>query len=94
MLWKRQTCIRPMLTYLLYQIALTTMRRIGSRAHPLTVVNYFAWVVFLASLTAVVVEQTKWPTSFSVWMYMIVVGIFGGLMVGRQCITKDNDMEC
>lgn len=57
------------------------MRRIESRAHPLTVVNYFAWVVFLAALTAVVVEQAKWPTSFSAWMYMAIVGVFGGLMV-------------
>lgn len=57
------------------------MRRIGSRSHALTVVNYFAWVVFLAAASMVIIEQTKWPTSLSAWLYMIIVGVFGGLMV-------------
>ncbi|KAF3768728.1 hypothetical protein M406DRAFT_251067 [Cryphonectria parasitica EP155] len=60
--------------------ALTTMRRIGSRAHPLTVVNYFAWVVVLVAMTVVIIKQLSWPSSPKAWAYMIIVGVFGGLM--------------
>lgn len=64
------------------QIALTTMRRIGSQAHPLTVVNFFAWVVVLVATALVVIEQFAWPTSLMAWGYLAIVGVFGGVMVG------------
>ncbi|PSR93858.1 hypothetical protein BD289DRAFT_451670 [Coniella lustricola] len=60
-------------------IALVTMRRMGSRAHPLTMVNYFAWVVVLAAVVLVSIQQLSWPTSVKTWGYMMIIGIFGGL---------------
>lgn len=63
------------------QIALTTMRRIGSKAHPLIVVNYFAWVIVLVAGVVVMIEQPPWAYSVKAWGFMVVVGVFGGLMV-------------
>lgn len=68
------------------QIALTTIRRIGSRAHPLTVVNYFAWLVMLVATILGIIKRVKWPTSFKAWGYMTIIGVFGGLMV---CFGRD-----
>lgn len=63
------------------QIALTTMRRIGSKAHPLMVVNYFALVLVLVAAMVLIIEQPVWPYSFKSWGFLIIVGVFGGLMV-------------
>ncbi|KAJ4386737.1 hypothetical protein N0V93_009635 [Gnomoniopsis smithogilvyi] len=61
-------------------IALTTIRRIGSRAHALIVVNYFAWVIVLVATTLVVIELPSWPQTIKAWVLLSVVGVFGGLM--------------
>lgn len=57
------------------------MRRIGSHAHPLTVVNYFSCVLFLVATVLVIVQQMAWPNSLEAWGCMTLVGVFGGLMV-------------
>lgn len=57
------------------------MRRIGTHAHPLTVVNYFSWALVLVAAVLVIIAQMSWPTSLETWSYMTIVGAFGGLMV-------------
>lgn len=57
------------------------MRRIGSKAHPLTVVNWFAWVIVIVTATVLVIERPVWPHSLKSWCFLAIVGFFGGLMV-------------
>lgn len=75
------------------QIALTTMRRIGSKAHPLMVVNYFAWVIVLVTGMFLVIDQPSWVYSVKSWGFMAIVGVFGGLMV-CLCLSSVYTSDC
>ncbi|KUI74490.1 hypothetical protein VM1G_11985 [Cytospora mali] len=61
-------------------IALTTIRRLGCRVHPLMSVNYFAWAVIVAMTIMIAFERTPWPTTVREWSLLVIVGIFGSLM--------------
>ncbi|ROV95300.1 hypothetical protein VSDG_06020 [Cytospora chrysosperma] len=62
-------------------IALATIRRLGSRVHPLMSVNYFAWAVVLVTTILIFIARTPWTaSSVRQWSLLIVVGIFGSLM--------------
>lgn len=67
------------------------MRRIGSRAHPLTVVNYFAWAIVLVATLFIIIEQPVWPLTLKSWAFLGIVGVFGGLMVCLQQLNQPLD---
>lgn len=67
------------------------MKRIGSRSHPLMVVNYLAWVIVGVAAVVVAIEQPTWPTSPKSWAFMLFVGVFGGLMVRISSVVHMRD---
>lgn len=67
-----------------FQIALTTIRRLATRVHPLISVNYFAWAVAVVTAVLNVIERIPWPMTVRDWSLLVVVGIVGSLMVGAQ----------
>ncbi|KAL1842444.1 hypothetical protein VTK73DRAFT_3124 [Phialemonium thermophilum] len=61
-----------------YVVALTSMRRIGTRAHALTSVHVFAWsMVFVSGLALVLIPDIAWPTDPFVWACLCYVGVSG-----------------
>lgn len=63
------------------QIALSAIRRIGRRAHPLISVNYFAWAVVISTTILGLAQRLTWPASSKDWGLLVVVGILGTIMV-------------
>ncbi|KAI0102730.1 hypothetical protein GGR51DRAFT_562187 [Nemania sp. FL0031] len=62
-------------------VALTSIRRIGTRAHPLTSVNIFAWsVVFASGISLTMISNIRWPVSPLIWACLIYIGICGFAM--------------
>ncbi|KAI1752760.1 hypothetical protein F4782DRAFT_114197 [Xylaria castorea] len=61
--------------------ALISIRRIGTRAHPLTSVNAFAWsVVFASGVALTMIPQIRWSESPLIWACLIYIGICGFVM--------------
>ena len=66
------------------KVVLTSIRRIGSRVHPLTSVNAFAWcLVFVSGIALIMTPGVTWPSSLLIWACFIYVGICGFAMVRR-----------
>ncbi|KAL2292891.1 hypothetical protein FJTKL_07937 [Diaporthe vaccinii] len=61
-------------------IALATIRRIGSRAHPLISVNYFAWAVVVVTAILGFIQRLTWLMSSRDLALVVLVGILGTLM--------------
>ncbi|KAI0187051.1 hypothetical protein EV127DRAFT_345151 [Xylaria flabelliformis] len=62
-------------------VALISIRRIGTRAHPLTSVNVFAWsVVFTSGIALTMVPNIRWSGSPLIWICLIYIGICGFAM--------------
>ncbi|KAI1125130.1 hypothetical protein F5Y10DRAFT_247722 [Nemania abortiva] len=62
-------------------VALTSIRRIGTRAHPLTIVNMFAWsVVFASGIALTMISNIRWPVSPVIWACLIYIGFCGFAM--------------
>ncbi|KAI1739176.1 hypothetical protein F4680DRAFT_423076 [Xylaria scruposa] len=62
-------------------VALISIRRIGTRAHPLTSVNVFAWsVVFTSGIALTMISNIKWSGSPLIWICLIYIGICGFAM--------------
>ncbi|KAI0533011.1 hypothetical protein GGR58DRAFT_522157 [Xylaria digitata] len=62
-------------------IALTSIRRIGTRAHPLTSVNIFSWsVVFASGIALTMVSKIRWSWNPLIWACLIYIGICGSAM--------------
>lgn len=75
-------CSDCKLMSIILQIALTSIRRIGIRAHPLTSVNIFAWcLMILSGIVTIVTHEITWPKSLMVWGVLFYIGICGTLMV-------------
>ncbi|KAI1349994.1 hypothetical protein F5Y01DRAFT_164361 [Xylaria sp. FL0043] len=59
-------------------LALTSIRHIGTRAHPLTSVNVFAWsVVFVSGIALTMIPEARWPGSPLIWICLIYIGFCG-----------------
>src|SRR3954465_8349499 len=64
------------------QVALTSIRKIGTRTHPLTSVNIFAWwLMILSGIATIVTQGITWPKSSMIWGVLFYIGICGALMV-------------
>uniref|UniRef100_A0A093XFR0 Putative transport protein n=1 Tax=Talaromyces marneffei PM1 TaxID=1077442 RepID=A0A093XFR0_TALMA len=64
-------------------VALTSIRRIGTRAHPLTSVNIFAWwLMILSGMATIITQGITWPKSPIIWGVLFYIGICGVLMLG------------
>ncbi|KAI0906607.1 hypothetical protein F4823DRAFT_70839 [Ustulina deusta] len=62
-------------------VALTSIRRISTRAHPLTSVNMFAWsLVFASGIALTMISNIRWSGSPLIWACMIYIGICGFAM--------------
>jgi hypothetical protein len=67
---------------ILLQVSLTSIRRIGTRTHPLTSVNIFAWwLMILSGIATIVTQGITWPKSSMIWGVLFSIGICGTLMV-------------
>ncbi|KAI2467531.1 hypothetical protein F4781DRAFT_307347 [Annulohypoxylon bovei var. microspora] len=59
-------------------ITLTSIRCIGTRAHPLTSVNVFAWSLAIVSwIGLMIVPGITWPKNPLVWACLIYIGTCG-----------------
>lgn len=63
------------------QIALTVIRRLGHRAHPLISVNYFAWAVVTVTTILSFAQHLTWPAISRDWCLLVLVGTLGTIMV-------------
>ncbi|KAB5576186.1 hypothetical protein GE09DRAFT_618160 [Coniochaeta sp. 2T2.1] len=62
-------------------VVLTSIRRIGMRAHPLISVNAFAWcLVFVSGVALTMIPGITWPTSPLIWACFIYIGTCGFAM--------------
>ncbi|KAI0813695.1 hypothetical protein GGR55DRAFT_635549 [Xylaria sp. FL0064] len=62
-------------------LALTSIRHISTRAHPLTSVNVFAWsVVFVSGIALTMIPEVRWPGNPLIWVCLIYIGICGLVM--------------
>jgi drug/metabolite transporter (DMT)-like permease len=63
--------------------AMTTIRKIGTRAHPLISVNYFSTWCTIVSLVAVLVVRSvgfRLPRNVQEWALLAMLGVFGFVM--------------
>lgn len=73
-------------------IALTSIRRVGTRAHPLTSVNMFAWsLVFVSGIALMVIPEITWPRSPFIWACLIYIGTCGFAMEYLLTVGISND---
>ncbi|KAI0162265.1 hypothetical protein GGR57DRAFT_517611 [Xylariaceae sp. FL1272] len=62
-------------------VVLMSIRQIGTRAHPMTSINAFAWAVVVATGVALAWKgDLIWPDSVFIWACLIYVGISGFFM--------------
>ncbi|KAI1103142.1 hypothetical protein F4804DRAFT_310838 [Jackrogersella minutella] len=62
-------------------ITLTSIRCIGTRAHPLTSVNVFAWALVTVSfLGLMIIPGITWPRNLATWGCLIYIGTCGFAM--------------
>ncbi|GAW16607.1 hypothetical protein ANO14919_060400 [Xylariales sp. No.14919] len=62
-------------------VVLTSIRRISTRAHPLTSVNMFAWsVVFASGIALTMISGIRWPGNPLIWACFLYIGICGFAM--------------
>ncbi|KAK2016087.1 integral membrane protein DUF6 [Colletotrichum eremochloae] len=65
-------------------VALTAIRSIGTREHPMVSVMYFAWtVVTITTVAFFLVESLHLTTTVLSWLKLVPLGIFGFAMVSQ-----------
>ncbi|KAJ0279149.1 hypothetical protein CBS470a_009395 [Colletotrichum nupharicola] len=86
--------ISPMETRpsLIPQVALTAIRSIGPRAHPLFSVNYFAWtVVSLTSISFILMKSIHLTRDPIAWLKLTPLGVFGFTMAVEQSVSEEDE---
>ncbi|KAK1525824.1 uncharacterized protein CCOS01_08242 [Colletotrichum costaricense] len=62
-------------------VALTAIRSIGTREHPLMSIMYFAWTIVIVSTVAfLLIDSVHLTTTVLSWIKLIPLGIFGFVM--------------
>lgn len=60
------------------KVALSAIRLLGTRVHPLTSVNYFGISVFsVTTLASIVTSEVVFPTSLMSWCLLVILGFIG-----------------
>lgn len=68
-----------------------TTCRIGTRTHPMIILNYFAWAVVFVTGSYIAVSGRQWPSSWFSWSCLVLMAICGFTMDSLLTVGIVND---